>query len=144
MKWSYDKNDEVRADGIRRLHIAGGSRAGGAAQRHKAKSRRTPQAGRAESEPSRAKAKEKTESRQAFRFLGPRLRVLTLVDGRFSHLAGDLGPSQTLADDLTNCKVKTVTVIHILAVVIAERLFIDVAGTGGTVPRSRRFRESHG
>jgi hypothetical protein len=43
------------------------------------------------------------------------------------HLAGDLGPCQSLADDLSNSKVKPVTVSHVLAIVKAERLFVNVA-----------------
>src|SRR5258708_4351309 len=110
---------------IQPLHGSSGPGAGRAALRHQATHRGTPQAVRSQSESSRPETKTKAEGRQALRFLGPRVGIL--VDRRFlSHLAGDLGPSQTLADDLTNCQGKTVTVIHILPIVLPERLLIDI------------------
>jgi hypothetical protein len=82
--------------GVRRVHVTRGPRSSRPARRRCETRRGTPQTGRVEPESSGTETKEKTESGQAFRFLGPRLRVLTLVDGLFSHLGGDLGPSQTL------------------------------------------------
>jgi hypothetical protein len=111
---------------VRRLYGFSGQRIGRTAQRHQAACGRTSQASGAQSEPSRAKAKDKAEGRQTFRF-GPRLRSgEPLIKSRLSYLAGDLGPSQTLADDLTNCQVKTVTVLHIIAVIEAIRLLVKV------------------
>ena len=53
----------------------------------------------------------------------PRLS-LPLVDRRSTHLAGDFGPGQTLAYDLTHCGLKAVTIgqhiaVRILAIVVA-------------------------
>ena len=46
---------------------------------------------------------------------------------RFSSLAGDFGIGQALAHDLRDGKVKAVAVIHVLAVVVAEALLVEVA-----------------
>ena len=43
------------------------------------------------------------------------------------HLAGDFGPRQTLPNDLAYAQIEAVTVGHVLAVVIAESLLIEVA-----------------
>lgn len=81
-----------------------------------------PEAIEAESEPARAEAQ--APERQDFLGFGPRFRVL--VDGRFSHLAGDLGEGETASGDSGCQSVEAVTVSHILPVVVAESLFIDV------------------
>ena len=68
-----------------------------------------------------------TENRQAAFRLGPRLRREGLIDCRFfRHPAGDFGPRQTLPYDLADGQIKAVTVIHVLAVVVSERLLIYV------------------
>lgn len=113
-------------NGIRSLHVASGSRASSPAQRHQAARGSGTRTYCSRSQSSRSEAKKKTESRQAFRLgLGPRFKVL--VAARFSHLACEFGKSQPLAQDARAERVEAVAVVHILPVVVAESLFVNVA-----------------
>ena len=97
----------IRYEAIRRvrsIHISSGPCVGRSAFCYQTASGRASQAISAESEQARTEI----ESCHILRF-GPRFKVL--VGARRRHLAGDLGPSQTLAYDLTNCQVKALTVI---------------------------------
>lgn len=118
---------------IRTLHSPCGSRDCGTTQHHKTARGRAPQTGSQQSKSSRPKTE--TKGRQALRF-GPRSNRPRLTDrGYFSHLAGDFGPRQTLSANLADCQIKVVTVIHVLAVVIAESLLVQYSGTGETARR---------
>lgn len=109
---------------VRSVHGTRGPRACRATLCYPATSGRTSQARRAESKQARTKTE--TKGYGAFRF-GPRKRRL-LVDFRFfAVLASDFCPSQTLADDLRNRKAKPVPVVHVLPVVVAEGLLIQIA-----------------
>jgi hypothetical protein len=60
------------------------------------------------------------------------------------HLAGDFGPRQALSNDLSDGQIKAVTVVHVLAVVVAKRLPIKVREEaerlyGNVVPERDRF-----
>ena len=126
---------------VRQIHSACGPSAGSSAQRHKTARGRTSQTGSVESEPPRPQAKTKAEGCQALRFLGPRGNVGILVERRyFTHLAGDFSPSQTLANDLTYSQVKSVTVIHVRAIVVSKRLFIQIAEQVKRLNTDIRFR----
>ena len=116
----YGGSNEVRADRIRPIHVACGSRSSSPAQRYQRARGERAQAGRCESEQARTKAETKS---QDFRF-GPRFKVL--VAGRFSHLAGDFGPSETFANDLPYSQIESVTVSQIFAMVEAESLFVQI------------------
>jgi hypothetical protein len=118
----YHQNSEATTKRVRQVHIARGSRVGSATQRHQTARRGTPQAGGTQPEPARTKTK--AENYDTFR-LGPRFRVL--VDLRRYHLAGDFGPSQTLANDLADGQIKAVTVSHFIPVVKTKSLLVDVA-----------------
>src|SRR5665213_3508210 len=134
--FTMNKTDRmVKDEALRRIrtfHGPCGSSACGSSRSHKAASRGTPQTGSAKSKPTRPETKTKAEGCQAFR-LGPRGSVGILVDRRFFfHLAGDFGPSQTLSKNLADCQIKAVTVIQrssfrVLPIVIAERLFVNIA-----------------
>ena len=120
----YHKGDESRdAFRVRSLHEPRGSRAHDSARRHQAAYRGTPQTSRVESTQAGAEAQTKALY-EAFR-LGPRLSVL--VFARFSHLAGDLGKSQALSNN-SGCEfAETITVVHILPMIEAESLLVNVA-----------------
>ena len=110
---------------IRTLHSPCGSRYCSSTQRHKTAPGRASQTSCQESEP--AWPKTETKSRQAFRF-GPRSSRPRLIERRFFfHLAGDFSPRQTLPNDLADCQIKAVTVIHVLTDVIAESLLVQIA-----------------
>ena len=110
----------VQLSPARTLYCARGSRDCSAAQRHKAARRRASQTDCQQPEPARPEVEAK--GCQAFRF-GPRSKRPALVDRLFFlHLAGDFGPRQTLSNDLPDCQIKAVTVIHILPVVVPGRL----------------------
>jgi hypothetical protein len=55
-------------------------------------------------------------------------------------IAINCGPGQTLSNDLPDGQIKAVTVIHVLAVVIAKSLLIGRSEAGEMVPSSRSFR----
>ena len=123
---SYHRISEVQY-GIRCIHGARGSRSSGSRKRHQTARGRTSQAGREESKQARSKA----EAEIYFFRLGPRLAALGW-EIRFPHLAGDFGPSQTLADDLPHSSVEAVTVsqlvsVSVLAIVEPEHLFVYVS-----------------
>jgi hypothetical protein len=83
---------------------------------------RVQETGRSGSAKTRAKAESQTlrlGSRELL-FLN-RFRLFLL------HLAGKLGIRKALARDLGNCQSEPLGIVHILAGVIAERLFVDVA-----------------
>ena len=111
-------------DGIRSVHESRRPRAFGASLRDSEARRGSPQ-GRCE-EPTSARTETKTETARLPRGNRPYLEGLS----RFSHLAGDFGESQPLADDLRYRQVESVTVSHFAffgcAIVVAECLFIQV------------------
>src|ERR1700730_18156255 len=106
---------------VRTLHGASGSRACGASRRHKTTRRETPQTGR--EEPQQARAEAKSQTYEAFR-LGPRCNVLVALRF-FTHLTGDLGKSQTLANNLRSQR--AVTVSHSDPVIEPKGLLVHVA-----------------
>jgi hypothetical protein len=59
--------------------------------------------------------------------LRPRFRYHGSVDRGGSHLAGQFGERQTLPNDLVNDKIEAVRIVQILAIVVPERLLIEVA-----------------
>jgi len=59
------------------------------------------------------------------RFLFP--RPCRLVKRRFSELSGQFGIGETLAHDMSYSQPEAVAIGHVLAVVVAERLLVDVA-----------------
>jgi hypothetical protein len=108
---------------VRPLHESRGPRACGASRRDKTTRRGTPQTGREESQQARAEAKSQTY--EAFR-LGPRFSVLVALRF-FTHLAGDFGKSQALANDLGSQSVEAVTVSPADPMVESEGLLIQIA-----------------
>src|SRR5260370_12854546 len=110
MSVRYHQGSEVRADRVRQVYVSSGSRALGPTRCNQGTHRRAPQASRSKSQPSRTQTKTKTPHYEAFCLgFGPRFRVLTLVDLRRCHLAGDFGKGQALADDLRYDGVEAVT-----------------------------------
>ena len=73
-----------------------------------------------ESEQARAEAKG-----HAFRFPRP-CRLVCLRSSLFG-FAGQLGIGEALADNLPNGEVEAIPVIHVLPIVVAESLFVEVA-----------------
>jgi hypothetical protein len=109
---------------IRPIHGARRSRAGSAAQRHQRSGCGASETVRNESEQAWPEAQ--TKGRQSLR-LGPRRKPRGLVGFRFfSRLASEINPRQTLAHDLPHCQVEALTIVHILPIVIAERLLVQI------------------
>ena len=106
-----------------------GPRVGGPVKCHQAARRRAPEAGCVESQSARPETE--TNDRHAFRF-GPRNKRPLIGFRFFAVLAGDFGPRQALADDLTNGHIKALAIcnhfaVSVLARVKPERLFVNVA-----------------
>src|SRR6266568_7045195 len=106
---------------IRKFHGSCGSRSLCVARRDQAARTQISETSGSESEPSRTKAED-----QAFRFFGPRGKVL--VEFRiFSHLASEFGIRQPFAHDLSHQETESFCILQRQAIVVAEGLLINVA-----------------
>jgi hypothetical protein len=111
---------------VRCLHKFGRPGTSGAAFSHKTARRRTQKRSGVESQQAGSQAQ--AEIQEASRLgLGPRFRVLKLVQSLFACFAGDFGKGQTLPDDLRSQCVEAVTIGHADPMVEPKGLLIHIA-----------------
>src|ERR1039457_614420 len=118
--WRYAENCEFETESrVRCLHEYRGSLTSGSARRNPAARKRIPQASGAESTEAWAEAEDQT-----FRFPRPCRR---LECRRRAVLTSQVIVGQSLAGDLRYYRAESLRIIHILPVVVAKSLFIDIA-----------------
>lgn len=108
---------------VRALHRVSRPRACCSPLRHKATRQGIPRTKRIE--PKQTGAEAQAETQETFRF-GPRFKVLVEIRF-FTHLAGDFSKGQALANDPRSEFAEAVTVVHIVPVIEAECLLVDIA-----------------